>query len=128
MASRLEEIRRGVRGLKPLIVEHRAEAERLKHLPGPVRKAFLDLDLYRILVPEDLGGSGLDPLAYFDLCEELASYDGSVGWNFALASTCSPPVALPTWPPHPANSDWPAPTCRGTSNCTAFIRAIRTCC
>ena len=94
MGDRLDDVRRRVSSLKGLIEANRAEAERLKRLPDAVAAAFLEHDLYRILVPEDLGGAGLDPLAYFDLCLELASYDGSVGWNFALASTCSPLVGM----------------------------------
>lgn len=92
--GRLEDVQRRVRALRPLIEANRAEAERLKRLPDPVAEAFLENDLYRVLVPTDLGGAGLDPLAYFDLCQELASWDGSVGWNFALASTCSPLVGM----------------------------------
>jgi alkylation response protein AidB-like acyl-CoA dehydrogenase len=94
MGDRLEDVRQRVSALKPLIEANRGEAERLKRLPDAVAQAFLDNDLYRVLVPVDLGGAGLDPLAYFDLCQELASYDGSVGWNFALASTCSPLVGM----------------------------------
>ena len=97
MGGRLADIQARVRGLGPLVEASRAEAEELKRLPDAVAAAFLEHDLYRILVPTDLGGAGLDPLAYFDLCVELASYDGSVGWNFALASTCSPLMGmLPT--------------------------------
>jgi alkylation response protein AidB-like acyl-CoA dehydrogenase len=94
MGDRAAEFAARVRGLKPLIEASRAEAEQLKRLPDAVAAAFLEHDLYRILVPTDLGGAGLDPLTYFDFCVELASYDGSVGWNFALASTCSPLVGM----------------------------------
>ncbi len=94
MTDRLRDIQRRVRALRPLIEANRAEAERLKRLPDAVAAAFLEHDLYRILVPTDLGGAGLDPLSYFDLCLELASYDGSTGWNFALASTTSPLVGM----------------------------------
>jgi alkylation response protein AidB-like acyl-CoA dehydrogenase len=94
MSDRVGDVQRRVRSLKPLVEANRAEAERLKRLPDAVAAAFLEHDLYRILVPLDLGGAGLDPLAYFDLCMEMASYDGSTGWNFALASTCSPLVGM----------------------------------
>ena len=94
MNDRLDEVRRRVSSLKALIEANRGEAERLKRLPDAIAAAFLEHDLYRVLVPVDLGGAGLDPLSYFDLCQELASYDGSVGWNFALASTCSPLVGM----------------------------------
>ena len=94
MTDRLRDIQRRVGELKPLIEASRADAEQLKRLPDAVAAAFLEHDLYRVLVPTDLGGAGLDPLAYFDLCLELASYDGSAGWNFALASTTSPLVGM----------------------------------
>ena len=92
MPGRVDSIWAAVRALKPLIVAHRAEGEALKHLPPAVARAFLEADFYRLVVPEDLGGKGFDPLTYFDLCEEIASYDGSTGWNFALASTNAPLV------------------------------------
>jgi alkylation response protein AidB-like acyl-CoA dehydrogenase len=94
MTHGLGDVQRRVRGLKALAESSRDEAERLKRLPDAMAAAFLEHDLYRILVPRDLGGRGLGPLDYFDLCQELASYDGSVGWNFALASTCSPLVGM----------------------------------
>ena len=68
MGGRLEDVQASVRALGPLIEANQAEAERLKRLPDAVAQAFLDNDLYRVLVPTDLGGAGLDPLAYFDLC------------------------------------------------------------
>ena len=94
MTAQRDRIWRGLAELRPLIQAHRADAERLKHLPDPVGRAFLELDLFRVVVPQDLGGAGLDPLEYFDLCEEIASYDGSAGWNFALASTTAPLVGM----------------------------------
>ena len=94
MGGRLDDVQERVRALRPLIESCRAEAEELKRLPDAVAAAFLEHDLYRVVVPTDLGGAGLGPLEYFDLCQELASYDGSVGWNFALASTCSPLVGM----------------------------------
>ena len=90
MPKQAQEIWNCVRALKPLVVANRAAGEALKRLPDPVAQAFVEADFYRLVVPEDLGGMGLDPLTYFELCEEIASYDGSTGWNFALASTNAP--------------------------------------
>ena len=109
MTDRLADIRRRVSALRPLVEAHRAEAEQLKRLPDAVAAAFLEHDLYRILVPTDLGGAGLDPIAYFDLCLELAAYDGSTGWNFALASTTSPLVGM--LPPARLKSFFADPDC-----------------
>lgn len=92
--ARVDEAFGRIRGLKPLIESNRAEAERLRRLPDAVAAAFLEHDLYRVVLPRDLGGAGLDPLAFFDLCIELGSYDGSVSWNFAVASTGSPLMGM----------------------------------
>jgi alkylation response protein AidB-like acyl-CoA dehydrogenase len=73
-----------VRSLKALVIRHRREGDALRRLPDPIAQAFIDLDMYRFQVPGDLGGLGLDPLTFFDLCVELSSYDGSVGWNFGI--------------------------------------------
>ena len=124
MGDRLADIQARVRGLRPLIEANRSEAERLKRLPDAVAAAFLEHDLYRILVPKDLGGAGLDPLAYFDLCEELACYDGSVGWNFALASTCSPLVGM--LPMERLHSFFADPDCAIAGTVGPSGKAIRT--
>lgn len=109
MTDRFGDVQARVRTLKPLIQASKAEAERLKHLPDAVAAAFVAHDLYRVLVPQDLGGAGFDPLEYFDLCEELAAYDGSAGWNFALASTTSPLVGM--LPPGRLKSFFGEPDC-----------------
>lgn len=94
MRDRADEAFGRIRALKPLIESSRAEAERLRRLPDAVAAAFLEHDLYRVVMPRDLGGAGLDPLAFFDLCVELGSYDGSVAWNFAVASSGSPLMGM----------------------------------
>ena len=75
-----------VRSLEPLVIAHRREGDLVRRLPDAVARAFLDLDMYRLLVPEDLGGLGIDPFTFFDLCIELSAYDGSVGWNFGIGA------------------------------------------
>jgi alkylation response protein AidB-like acyl-CoA dehydrogenase len=73
-----------VQAIKPLVLKHRREGDMLRRLPDPIAQAFLDGDMYRFQVPEDLGGLEIDPMSFFDLCVELASWDGSVGWNFGI--------------------------------------------
>jgi alkylation response protein AidB-like acyl-CoA dehydrogenase len=75
-----------VRSLRPVIEAHRAEGDELRRLPPAVAEAFLAADIYRVMVPTEFGGLGIDPLTLFDLIEEIASYDGSTGWNFAIGS------------------------------------------
>jgi alkylation response protein AidB-like acyl-CoA dehydrogenase len=72
--------------LQPIVAACRAQSDQLRRLPDPIAQAFVDRDIYRLLLPADLGGRGIDPLAQFDLSEEIASYDGSVGWNYAIGS------------------------------------------
>jgi alkylation response protein AidB-like acyl-CoA dehydrogenase len=75
-----------VRSLEAIVIAHRREGDLVRRLPDAVARAFLDLDMYRLLVPEDLGGLGIDPFTFFDLCIELSAYDGSVGWNFGIGA------------------------------------------
>ncbi|MDO7836706.1 acyl-CoA dehydrogenase family protein [Sphingobium sp. HBC34] len=74
------------KALKPVVDSCRAETDMERRLPDPIAAAFMDLDLYRLILPKDLGGQGVDPLTAFDMTEEVAYYDGSVGWNFAIGA------------------------------------------
>ena len=74
------------RSLRAIIAEHRSECDLLRRLPDAIGRAFAERDVSRLMLPADLGGRGLDPLTVFDLVEEVASYDGSVGWNYAIGS------------------------------------------
>jgi alkylation response protein AidB-like acyl-CoA dehydrogenase len=83
-ASAVELAWEKVRGLKDIVKKHQKEGDELRRLPPAVAEAFLAADLYRVMVPVDFGGLGIDPLTMFDLVEEMASYDGSTGWNFTI--------------------------------------------
>src|SRR6266550_3637617 len=82
-----ERLLASVRELRPLIAAHRQEADKLRRLPDPIAEAFFERDLIRVQLPPELGGAGLDVISWLRLMEELASYDGSVAWNFAIGST-----------------------------------------
>lgn len=75
------------RGLRPLI---ESEADRIEQdgtMSAPVVDALYDAGLFRLLVPESLGGFEASPSTILDVCEELAFADGSVGWSFAQNTT-----------------------------------------
>jgi alkylation response protein AidB-like acyl-CoA dehydrogenase len=74
-----------VQSLRPIIEAHRQEAEDLRRLPDAVAGAFLERDIYRLMLPEDLGGAGISPLQHFDLIVEVARSDASAGWLYWLA-------------------------------------------
>jgi indole-3-acetate monooxygenase len=86
MTNQTETIWNETRSLAPIVREARAEADALRRLPDSIVEAFAERDIYRLMLPVDLGGRGIDPLLQFDLSEEVSSYDGSVGWNYAIGS------------------------------------------
>jgi alkylation response protein AidB-like acyl-CoA dehydrogenase len=63
--------------LAGLAATYREDGDVLRRLPPAVADAFLQHDIYRMLLPHELGGAALDPLGYLQLVEDLASIDGS---------------------------------------------------
>lgn len=74
-----------IQSLRPIIEQHKGEAESLRRLPAALAQAFIERDFYRMMLPEDLGGAGIDPPQHFDLTLEVSRYDGSTGWLYWLA-------------------------------------------
>ncbi|MGE4322657.1 MAG: hypothetical protein AB7E60_06450 [Sphingobium sp.] len=72
--------------LADIVERHRAEIADTRRLPEAVAAAFLEGDIYRLLVPRDMGGGGIGPIEQFDLVEEISSRDASAGWNYAVGS------------------------------------------
>jgi alkylation response protein AidB-like acyl-CoA dehydrogenase len=73
-----------VRELEPLIRAHQASADQLRCMPEEVLNAFFERDLFRILLPSDLGGGGVDLLTSMLLVEAVSAIDGSMGWIFEI--------------------------------------------
>lgn len=69
-----------------LAARHRQEGDRLRHLPPVLADAFRRHDVYRLILPRDLGGGDVDPLSYLDLVEKVARVDGSTAWNLAIGA------------------------------------------
>lgn len=72
--------------LAGLAAAHKEEGDRLRKLPPAVAEAFLRYDIYRMLLPADLGGAAVDPLDYLRLVEDVARSDGSIAWNLAIGA------------------------------------------
>ena len=87
MQDKIEQIWQRTRAMRTVIEEHRREGDGLHHLPEAIARAFAEANVYRLLLPREFGGEDVDPLTYYDLVEEVASYDGSVGWNFSIGSS-----------------------------------------
>lgn len=77
--------------LEPLIREHAAAAEANRGLSKPVHDALVQAGLFKMFVPRSLGGLELDPVAGFELMEEISRIDSAAGWNLQIAAA---PVAM----------------------------------
>ena len=56
-------------------------------IPPAATRALKDAGVFRMLAPRSLGGLETDPLAFFDVVEQVAYADGSIGWC-ALLGGC----------------------------------------
>ncbi|MCY3838747.1 MAG: acyl-CoA dehydrogenase family protein [Gammaproteobacteria bacterium] len=70
--------------LAPLIRGHADEAERIRHLPQPVAKAFARHGLYRLAGTNDIHGADADPMTQIAVIEAASRADGSAGWNLMI--------------------------------------------
>src|SRR5262249_58152153 len=66
--------------LYPIIRQHADEAESNRRLSQPVVHAMAEAGLFRMWVPQSLGGLEVPPLAAYRVIEEVARLDGSTGW------------------------------------------------
>lgn len=75
--------------LKDLIVASAEEMETIRRLPEPVVSALLAKQFYRMLLPTDLKGVGLNLLDFMEVIESLAAIDASTAWCIGQTSGCS---------------------------------------
>lgn len=75
-----------VRALAPLVESEAEEAERTGNLSDAVVDALAEAGVFRILLPEASGGSGLTPCEAIPVIEEVARQDASAGWCSGTAS------------------------------------------
>lgn len=64
----------------PVVAEHRASFDQERRLPDVVFNALADAGLFRLWLPEALGGPELSPVAFMTIVEAASALDGSVGW------------------------------------------------
>lgn len=84
-APGLPELLDSLDAVRPVIEAHRAESDVLRRQPQPIVDAMRQHDLFRLQLPRDLGGRGVDPVTFLDLVERVAAWDGSTAWNFAIS-------------------------------------------
>jgi alkylation response protein AidB-like acyl-CoA dehydrogenase len=77
------------RALAPLIVGEADEIERTRRLTAPVVSALIENGLYRVLLPQSLGGTEAAPEAFMQMLEEIAKADASTAWCLGQCSVCA---------------------------------------
>jgi indole-3-acetate monooxygenase len=69
-----------VRALAPLIAAQRDHFDSGRRLPEAVFAALADAGLFRLWLPEALGGPELSPFEFMRVVEAASARDGSIGW------------------------------------------------
>jgi len=74
--------------LAPLIAQEADEIERTRRLTAPVVSALIENGLYRVLLPQSLGGAEAPPEIFMQVLEEIAKADASTAWCVGQCNVC----------------------------------------
>src|SRR5438309_8911013 len=77
------------RALAPLIAREADEIERTRRLTQPVVSALIENGLYRVLLPQSVGGAEAPPEIFMQMLEEVAKADASTAWCLGQCSVCA---------------------------------------
>src|SRR6202047_1730274 len=77
------------RALQPLITREADEIERTRRLTQPVVSALIENALYRVLLPQSLGGTEAPLEIFMQMQEEIAKADASTAWCLGQCSVCA---------------------------------------
>jgi indole-3-acetate monooxygenase len=77
------------RALGPLIAREGDEIERTRRLTAPVVSALIENGLYRVLLPQSLGGMEAAPDLFMQVLEEIAKADASTAWCLGQCAVCA---------------------------------------
>jgi len=80
MPTEAENLIERARSLVPLLEEHAAEAERLRKPHDAVIEALCEAEIFKLMVPRERGGFGLDIDTFLEVGLTLAEGDGSMSW------------------------------------------------
>ena len=64
----------------PELRERSGEIDSQRQIPQDLADKMAAEGFYRICTPEQLGGLAQDPKTLYEICETLASANGSTGW------------------------------------------------
>lgn len=77
------------RSLGPALSAAGDEIERSQEIPEPLLGQLHDARLFRMLLPRSVGGDQVEPWTYLRAIEEIARFDGSVGWNVFVGNSAA---------------------------------------
>ncbi|TMH30441.1 MAG: acyl-CoA dehydrogenase, partial [Betaproteobacteria bacterium] len=77
------------RALAPLIAREADEIERTRRLTPPVVSALIENGLYRVLLPQSVGGAEAPPEIFMQMLEEVAKADASTAWCLGQCAVCA---------------------------------------
>lgn len=75
--------------LAPLIAREADEIERTRRLTQPVVSALIENGLYRVLLPQSIGGAEAPPEVFMQMLEEVAKADASTAWCLGQCTVCA---------------------------------------
>lgn len=82
-----------VHALAPSFAARAAETEAARRLPPDIARSLAQAGVFRLLVPESIGGIEAPPHLVFDVFETLAEADAAVGWCAGIGATSGLPAA-----------------------------------
>jgi alkylation response protein AidB-like acyl-CoA dehydrogenase len=77
------------RALAPLIASEADEIERTRRLTPSVVSALIDNGLYKVLLPQSVGGAEAPLEVFMQMLEEVAKADASTAWCVGQCSVCA---------------------------------------
>src|SRR2546423_8490450 len=96
------------RALAPLIAREADEIERTRRLTQPVVSALIENGLYRVLLPQGVGGAEAPPEIFMQMLEEVAKAGASTAWCLGQCTVCAMTAAY--LDPDAAREIFAAPT------------------
>jgi alkylation response protein AidB-like acyl-CoA dehydrogenase len=82
----MDDLLAAARRLATTVRETRDYGEHHRHLDPGILAAMHDARLFRMLVPEDLGGLQTDPMTAMEVVETISIADGAAGWNLMIGA------------------------------------------
>src|ERR1700685_197870 len=77
------------RALAPLIAQEADAIERNRRLTEPLVSALIENGLYRVLLPQSVGGAEAPPEIFMQMLEEVAKADASTAWCLGQCTVCA---------------------------------------